>query len=82
MSANNELPPLSMWAARSTWVVLVAAAMQIAAFARFDLLGFLGVEGSEPLVDGVMQIVAAVALVWTWLERRAPSYRLTPKKDV
>lgn len=77
MGPNTDLPALSMWQARSTWVVLVAAVLQIAAFLRFDLLGALGVEGTEPLVDGIMQIVAAVALVWTWLERRAPNYRLT-----
>lgn len=76
---NTDLPPLEMFRARSTWVVLVAGAMQIAAFAKFDLLGLLGVAGQEQLVDGIMQIVAALALIWTWLERRAPNYRLTLK---
>lgn len=79
MAENTDLPALPMWQARSTWIVLVTAAAQIAVFARFDLFGFLGVEGTEPLVDGIMQIVAAVGLVWTWLERRAPNYRLTLK---
>lgn len=81
MSENTDLPPLSMWQARSTWIVLVAAAAQIAAFARFDLFGLFGVEGQEPLIDGIMQIVAAAALVWTWIERRAPNYRLTAKAE-
>ena len=74
---NTDLPPLEMFKARSTWVVLVAAVMQIAAFAHLDLLVLVGVAGQEQLVDGIMQVVAAVALVWTWLERRAPNYRLT-----
>lgn len=78
---NTDLPPLEMFKARSTWVVLVAAVMQIAAFAKVDLLGFVGVAGQEQLVDGIMQVVAAIALVWTWLERRAPNYRLTVGTD-
>ena len=76
---NMDLPPLPIWQARSFWVTMVGAISQIAVFARFDLFGFFGVTGSEPLVDGIMQIVAAVGLVWTWLERRAPNYRLTLK---
>jgi hypothetical protein len=74
---NTDLPPLNLFSARSTWVALVAGALQIAAFARFDLLAFAGVENSEALVDGIMQIVAAGGLLWVWLERRAPNYRLT-----
>ena len=77
MAENTDLPPLSIWQARSTWVVIVGALSQIAVFARFDLFGLFGVTGSEPLVDGIMQIVAAVSLVWVWLERKAPNYRLT-----
>ena len=74
---NDELPALPMWQARSFWVTLVAAALQIATFARFDLLGVFGVEGSEQLVDAIMQIVAAVAMLWIFMERRAPNFRLT-----
>lgn len=74
---NMDLPPLPMWQARSFWVAMVAAAAQIAALLKFDLFGYFGFEGTEPMVDALMQIVAAVALIWTWLERRAPNYRLT-----
>ena len=75
---NTDLPPLPMWQARSTWIVMIAGAIQIAAFLKFDLLGYFGFEGNEQAADAVMQVVAAGALVWTWLERRAPNYRLTP----
>jgi hypothetical protein len=74
---NTDLPELPAWQARSFWVTIVAAALQIATFARFDLLGMFGVEGSEQLVDAIMQIVAAGALFWVWFERKAPNFRLS-----
>ena len=77
MAENTELPALPMWQARSFWVAMVAAAAQIAVLLKLDLFGYFGFEGTEPMVDAIMQIVAAVALVWTWLERRAPNYRLS-----
>ena len=41
------------------------------------------VLNGEALTDAVMQIVGAVALLWAWFERKAPSYQLslTGKKD-
>ena len=77
MSDQSPLPVLPAWQARSFWITLVAAAAQIATLAHFDLFGFFGVDGQEPLVDAIMQIVAAGALIWAWLERKSPSYQLS-----
>ena len=77
MAENTDLPPLPAWHARSFWITIIGAALQIAAFLKFDLLGFLNVENSEALTDAVMQIVGAGALLWAWFERKAPNYRLT-----
>jgi hypothetical protein len=80
---TSPLPELPAWQARSFWITLIGAALQIAALLKFDLLAFVNVENSEALTDAVMQIVGAVALLWAWFERKAPNYQLslTGKKD-
>lgn len=74
---NSPLPPLPAWQARSFWLTLVGAAAQVAVLTNFDLFGFFGVGGQEQLVDAIMQIVAVVAMIWAWFERKAPSYKLS-----
>jgi uncharacterized membrane protein len=74
---NTDLPALPAWQARSFWVAIVAAVLQVATLAHIDVLGIFGVEGSEQLVDSIMQIVAAIGLVWVWIERQAPNFRLS-----
>lgn len=75
--ADSPLPPLPAWQARSFWLTLTGAALQIAALAHVDVLGFLGVEGQDQLVDVIMQAVAVVAFVWAWFERRQPQKQLS-----
>lgn len=77
MAENTDLPPLPAWHARSFWITIIGAALQIAALLKFDLLGFLRVENSEALTDAVMQIVGAAALLWAWFERKSPKYQLS-----
>lgn len=77
MSTPSPLPELPAWQARSFWITIIGAALQIAALLKFDLLGFLHVENSEALTDAVMQIVGAAALLWAWFERKSPKYQLS-----
>jgi hypothetical protein len=83
MAENDNLPELPAWEARSFWVAIVTAALQIATLAHIDLLGYFGFTGTEQAVDGIMQVVAIVGAVWIWFERKAPNYRLSlsGKKD-
>lgn len=74
---NSPLPPLPAWQARSFWLTIVGAVSQVAVLFHFDLLAFFGVAGQEQLVDAIMQIVAVVAMVWAWFERKAPNYQLS-----
>ncbi len=87
LSNNLSLPTLPLFAARSTWAILIAALITLANMWGIDLLGFLtsiGAGGSpeEVLatgerVIGAWQTVAPLVLgVWAWIERRAPNFRL------
>jgi hypothetical protein len=76
MADTSPLPELPMWQARSFWLTLVAAAAQVAALSGFDLFGFFGAADDQAFTDSIMQIVSAVAVVWAWLERRAPNFKL------
>ncbi len=87
LSNNTALPVLNGLAARSTWLILIAAAIQICNMVGFDLLGLLGDMGIGSTPEEVVaagnrvvaawQMIAPIALsVWAWVERRAPNFRL------
>jgi hypothetical protein len=75
--ADSPLPELPAWQARSFWVTMVGAMLQIAALLHFDLMALFGVDNAEAMTDALMQIVGAVALLWSWFERKSPSYQLS-----
>lgn len=74
---DSPLPPMPAWRARSFWITLVGAAAALASLFDIDIFAFFGVEGQEQLVDAIMQIVAAVAIVWAWFERKTPQRQLS-----
>lgn len=87
LSNNTALPTLNGFAARSTWLIVIAAAVQICTMGGVDLLALLGAMGIGATPEAVVasgekvvaawQLVAPIALsVWAWIERRAPNFRL------
>ncbi|MDN5785732.1 hypothetical protein [Pseudorhodobacter sp.] len=88
LSNNITLPTLPLFAARSTWAMVIAALITIFNTLGIDLLGFFTSIGAGSTPDEVLatgqrvvsawQIVAPLALgFWAWVERRAPNFRLT-----
>lgn len=88
LSNNVDLPALNGFAARSTWLIVVAAAIQIFNMLGLDLMALLGAMGIGATPEAVVatgervvaawQMVAPILLsVWAWIERRAPNFRLT-----
>lgn len=88
LSNNLALPSLPLVAARSTWAIVLAAAVTVLNALGIDLMGFLEGIGAGATPDQVIetgnrvvsawQTVAPLVLgVWAWLERRAPEFRLT-----
>jgi hypothetical protein len=52
----------------------------IAPVLGIDILDTFGVESQSELVDNLVQIAAAVAVVWAWIERRSPKRRLVARR--
>ena len=89
MLANNlALPTLPALAARSTWAILLAAAVTLANVIGIDLMAFLAEVGAGATTDEVIatgekaisawQAVAPLIFgIWAWVERRAPNFRLS-----
>ena len=75
MSAHRTLPPLPVWAARSTLAVILAAVQAILLALGVDLYAVIGI-GEEKAIDAVQGVVVIGTLVWLWWERRAPNRRL------
>lgn len=88
MLANNvNLPELPFWQARSFWAQLLLVASVLANAAGFDLFGALREMGIGANPDEVMATVSRIGSalqvlspaffgVWSWIERRAPNFRL------
>jgi hypothetical protein len=73
---NLALPPLSMFAARSTYLILVPALVMLANAVGFDILGSLGFADQSAFVDGIMEFIGALMLVLGFGQRLAPNFRL------
>ncbi|WP_353429479.1 hypothetical protein [Paracoccus denitrificans] len=86
--ANTALPALPAWKAASFWAQLLLIlsvifnAVGIDIFAVFSDMG-LGASPEEVIATGeravsaVQQLLPLVFGIWAWLERSAPSFRLT-----
>lgn len=86
--ANKALPALPAWMATSFWAQLLLAlsvlcnTLGIDIFAVFSGMG-LGASPEEVVANGeravsaVQQLLPLVFGVWAWIERSAPSFRLT-----
>lgn len=93
MLANNlTLPELPFWQARSFWAQLLLVLSVLANAAGFDLFGTLrdmGI-GSNPdevmatvnRIGSALQVLSPIFFgIWSWLERRAPNFRLVFWKE-
>ena len=87
LANNRDLPELPFWQARSFWAQLLLVLSVLANAAGFDLFGALREMGIGANPDEVMatvtrigsalQVVSPILFgVWSWLERRAPNFRL------
>jgi hypothetical protein len=87
LTNNTELPTLNGFAARSTWLMVIAAVVQVCTMLGIDLLAILGAMGFGSTPDAIVasaervisawQMIAPLAFsLWAWIERRAPNFRL------
>ncbi len=86
--ANTALPALPAWKAASFWaqfllvLSVIANTFGVDIFAVFSGMG-LGSTPEEVIASGgravgaVQQLLPLVFGVWAWIERSAPSFRLT-----
>jgi len=75
----SPLPPLPAWHARSFYAQLLLVLTVIAHAFGLDLgalVGRIGLDSPEQLIDLAMTIMPWVFGLWAWLERRAPKYQL------
>lgn len=86
--ANTGLPALPAWKAASFWAQLLLVLSVICNAVGIDLYGILSAMGlgsgpDEVIVTGqnavsaIQQLLPLVFGVWAWIERAAPSFRLT-----
>jgi hypothetical protein len=75
LAADEQLPALPFWAARSTYAAIVTAVASIAAVLNVDLFARFGTTeaGVLALVDAALPLLG---LIWLWFERRNPHYRI------
>jgi hypothetical protein len=77
------LPPLPALLARSTYAGLILAISSLSAALGVDLFGSLGqlagIDGltGEELLASIDPLIAALAGLWLWAERRSPRFRIT-----
>lgn len=87
LSNNTDLPVLNGFAARSTWLMVIAAAVQVCTMCGIDLMAIaaaMGIGGTpEEVVASAERVISAWQMVaplllsiWAWVERRAPNFRL------
>lgn len=62
------MTPLSIFAARSFWVLVIGIAAQF--------VPWITDADIEPMADLALDLVSAIAGVWAWYERRAPKRAL------
>ena len=68
---NESLPPISIFATRSFWLLLGAVLIPLA-----RLLGYEPPFGSEELADAMMTVIPAILALLAYTQRAAPNFRL------
>lgn len=76
MPDTSPLPTMPAWQARSFWLTLIGAGTALGAAFGLNFLEIAGFESEESMIESVMMVVAGVATVWAWFERRAPNFKL------
>lgn len=87
LSNNTALPALPAWKVKSFWLMLATVLFSALNSAGVDLRATLCDAGlgcsAEAIVDtgnraisAVQSLIPIVTGIWTWIERRAPNYRL------
>lgn len=87
LSNNTALPALPAWRVKSFWLMLLTVLFTALNAAGIDLRASLCDAGlgctPDAIIDTGNRAVSAVQAmlpiltgIWTWIERRAPNYRL------
>lgn len=88
LGPNRELPPLNPLKARSTIAAILSFLALIGPLlggglgeivAEIAANGDLIQQQTERAVDAFNAILGVASLIWFWLERRAPNFRLSLK---
>lgn len=79
MAPNKSLPPLSVFAARSSLAMVLALAVAVTNMFGVNMFEWLGTEESQVL-DAMEGLLLVASVVWFWFERRAPNRRLVITK--
>lgn len=83
---NRSLPPLNPLAARSTVAAILAFVALIGPLlggGLGEMLAEIAANGdmiqhqTERVVDALNALVGVGSLLWLWIERRAPNFRLS-----
>jgi len=83
-----SLNPLEVTKVRSTWALLLTILASLAPFmgggigelVSMILVNADAIEaGGTQLIESVNSIIATIAVVWLWLERRNPNFKLSFK---
>jgi uncharacterized protein YqgC (DUF456 family) len=87
---NKNLPVLSPLKARSTVAALLTVVGAVSPLlgggvgllaADFVANGDAIQSGAQTTVEAINALVTVVGMAWLWIERRAPSYRLSLKPE-
>ena len=75
-SAEVELRPLSIFGARSFWLIVASLLCGLLKARNIDLALMLGVPDAAGVVDLLMPLVSMLAPLLAWRERLKPARRL------
>lgn len=87
LSNNAALPAVAAYKVKSFWLMLLTVLFSFLNAKGIDLGGSLCDAGlgctadqivgtGERAVSSVQQLIPIITGIWTWIERRAPHYRL------
>lgn len=78
MSEQDPLPPLPVWAARSSYAALMTVALVVLSALGFKPSEWLETKaiGRDEIIDTLMLVSPLVPAAWAWIERKNPLRRL------
>lgn len=88
LSNNTALPALPAWRVKSFWLMLLTVIFTALNATGVDLRASLCdaglgctpdqiIDTGSRAVGSVQSLIPILTGIWTWIERRAPKYRLT-----